>query len=117
MDNILLKFSNDPLAGRSRESVFQFLRERLKNRALVVYVFGSFAENNMNAASDIDLIIVCKTPLPFTERAGEFKDLFTSGIQFDILVYTPEEWRKIQNEKSVGFWKSVKSQMLEVTLR
>jgi predicted nucleotidyltransferase len=115
-NNVLVKFKNDPLAGYSREETVQYLREKLKNRAKEVYVFGSFAENKMTASSDIDLIIVNDVSDPFTERASKYKDLYDAGIQFDILVYTPSEWEKIQSEESVGFWKTVKSQLKIIPL-
>lgn len=112
--SILVKFYRDPLAGLSREDVFSLIKEKLKKRALAAYVFGSFAQGDMGSSSDIDIIIVCNTSLSFIGRPSEFKDLFDTGIQFDILVYTAQEWENIINEESVGFWKSVKEQMVKV---
>jgi predicted nucleotidyltransferase len=113
-ESILVKFKHDPLAGLSRDDVFSLLREKLANRALASYIFGSFAQGDPGTSSDIDLIVICETDLPFSERPSAFKDLFDTKIQFDILVYTAAEWTKIQTEESVGFWKTVKSQLIRI---
>ncbi len=41
-------------------------------------------------------------------------DLYDLGPQMDILVYTPEEFSRIMDKLPVGFWRSVKEQMVRL---
>lgn len=77
------------------------------------YAFGSFSKENEHYWSDIDLIIIHDTTAPFIERPREFFDLMDVGIPFDILVYTPVEFQKLQDEK-IGFWKEVQENLLQI---
>jgi len=84
--------------------VRDFLRERLQARGVVeAYLFGSFAEGKAGPWSDLDVVVVQGTDAPFVERAREFQDLFDLGVPVDVLVYTPDEFARLQGERS-GFW-------------
>lgn len=56
-----------------------------------IIVFGSLVTGNINEASDLDLLIVKETPLPFYERLREVALLCPLEIGADLLVYTPSE--------------------------
>ena len=66
-----------------------------------IILFGSFATNNHNQDSDLDLLIIKNTNLPRVKRGKEIrKQLWGIGIPVDIVVYTPEEiqeWENISN--------------------
>lgn len=56
-----------------------------------IILHGSLARGDWNRASDIDLIIVKDTELPFTERIGEVLGLCHTRMAVEPLVYTPTE--------------------------
>lgn len=107
MSAILEKNSRDPLYGYSVASFLATLKEKLHNRVQAAYLFGSFNTNEFHADSDIDLIIVKYTDLHFLERATEFFDLLDIVPTMYILVYTPDEFKRLTSEPSPGFWQSV----------
>lgn len=90
------------------DTIKAFLRQRLRRKGVrAAYLFGSIATRNASPWSDVDLIIVCDTTLPFVERPRDFWDLLDLGLPIDILVYTPEEFRQLWELPS-GFWKTVR---------
>lgn len=60
--------------------------------------FGSYARGDWGAGSDLDLIaIVEHSPQPF-ERRGLGWELEGLPVPAEILVYTIDEWSKMQNK-------------------
>jgi predicted nucleotidyltransferase len=88
---------------------------RLQGRVDRAYLFGSFGTEAFRVGSDIDLILVCDTGLPFVERARQFTDLYALYPRLDILVYTAAEL-EAQLKETVGFWASVKTNLRELPL-
>ena len=81
------------------------------------YLFGSVAAGTQNSDSDLDMIIVMDTPLPFFDRHQLFPELYRLGVSLDLLIYTPEEFKKLKSEgenSKVGFWSSVVKQMVKI---
>lgn len=64
-----------------------------------VIVFGSLATGHVHAWSDIDLIIVRQTSLPFLQRLHQMRELLQPRVGTDILVYTPEEFEALCQER------------------
>lgn len=89
------------------------LRTSLRGRVDRAYVFGSYGTDAFRPGSDIDLILVCDTELPFVERPRLFEDLYRIYPRLDLLVYTEEEFAQ-QLSESVGFWASVKAGLREL---
>lgn len=56
-----------------------------------IILHGSLVRGDWNRASDIDLIIVKDTNLPFIKRIGEVMDLCDTTMNVEPLIYTPEE--------------------------
>lgn len=56
-----------------------------------IVLHGSLTRGDWNRASDIDLIIVKETDLPFTKRISEVIDLCDTTMNVEPLIYTPEE--------------------------
>ncbi len=59
-----------------------------------IILFGSFAGNQATKDSDVDLLIVKRTSVPFYKRLAEVRKLVSSvrrGVPFDPIVVTPEE--------------------------
>lgn len=60
-----------------------------------VILFGSYAYGQPTKDSDIDIIVVKQTQLPFNKRAADIRrSLRGVKAPIDILVYTPEELSK-----------------------
>ena len=60
-----------------------------------VILFGSYAYGEPNRDSDIDIIVVKETQLPFNKRAADIRRSLRDIIApIDVLVYTPEEVNK-----------------------
>src|SRR6059036_1120597 len=80
--------------ARPMLSDLEELRRRIAphvRRARKVIAFGSVARGEADAWSDLDLIIVADTGLPFFERFKDFAGLYDVWPRLDLLVYTPEE--------------------------
>jgi len=78
------------------------LKEILRSRVDEAYLIGSYAEGSADDMSDVDLILICNTKKAWPDRGDEFNDLWNSLVELDLLIYTPEEW-KILQENSTPF--------------
>lgn len=59
-------------------------------------VFGSHARGEADAWSDLDLVVVAQTGLPFVDRFRALGALFdVSPCPLELLVYTPEEFSQM----------------------
>jgi predicted nucleotidyltransferase len=111
---ILIRVNRDPLFGLSKEEYLGKVRACLKGKVEEAYIFGSLARGESSRFSDIDILIVCNTGLPFVERAGRFHELLDIVPSTDILVYTREEFKKIMESDTSPFWKNVKESMKRI---
>ena len=114
MTDILVKSFRDPLFGMSPQEVVAYLRSTLTGRVREAYFFGSFARQEIHPDSDIDLLLVAETGLPFPERGFAFSDLRDRLPSLEIFVYTPEEFLKLVTDPSPGFWTSVVQEMIRI---
>ena len=70
------------------------------NNPQKIILFGSYATNNFNEHSDLDLLIIKETNLPSHKRGREIrKNLRGLKIPIDIVVYTPEEIKEWKEER------------------
>lgn len=76
-----------------------------KKSAEALYLVGSYARGKANAWSDLDLIAVLETDTPFPDRPRLFEELDTLGFPVDLLVYTPEEFARMEANPT-GFWRT-----------
>ncbi|WP_305044999.1 nucleotidyltransferase domain-containing protein [Geoalkalibacter sp.] len=104
-----------PVLERSRPkvSVLDFAPEELLARlraalarhdVVAAWLIGSCARGDARPWSDIDLILVCETALPFVERPRLFAALDDLGVPVDLLVYTPEEFAALEADPT-SFWR------------
>jgi predicted nucleotidyltransferase len=73
--------------------------ERLKKRIIEleqpekIILFGSRARGTATEDSDFDLLVISRSTLPRYQREVRLtRRLFGSGVAFDLLVLTPEEF-------------------------
>ncbi len=64
-----------------------------------VILFGSLAEGDVHEWSDIDLLIVKRTPKRTIDRILEVSQLIKPTMGIDLFVYTPDELAALVEEK------------------
>jgi predicted nucleotidyltransferase len=83
------------------EKAIDILLDGLKKyRPHKVILFGSMARGEADEQSDLDLIVIKDTQESFVERLETVAKLCPPGIHADILVYTPEEIRVMEEEEN-----------------
>ncbi len=60
-----------------------------------IIVFGPMATGNVHEWSDIDLVVVKDTSVPFAKRGVEIALMCRADVAVDSLVYTPAEFAKM----------------------
>lgn len=65
-----------------------------------VILFGSAARGEMDEYSDLDFVVIKQTNQVFLERLKEAALVVQAPGSIDILVYTPEEWQRMQEAES-----------------
>ena len=93
------------LAGsrrRYRELLAQspsVLVEKLKKQSGVIRVsaFGSYARGRADLFTDLDVLVIMDTALPFVERQQMLYRLLASPVDLDILCYTPQEFDSMKD--------------------
>jgi uncharacterized protein len=60
-----------------------------------IRVFGSAVGATIDEWSDLDIVVVMETDLPFLERLRHLQRLVRPRVAVDLLVYTPDEWAEI----------------------
>jgi uncharacterized protein len=84
-----------PERRRLAEDIFSRLSAYQPER---VILFGSFARNESDELSDIDLVIIKETDEDFFSRLRTVLRLLDLRSAIDILVYTPAEFRTMQEQ-------------------
>jgi predicted nucleotidyltransferase len=75
----------------------QIVVEHLRPERIIV--FGSFASGQVGEWSDLDVVVVAETDLPFLERLKQVILLVRPTVGMDIVVYTPEEWEYLKTSR------------------
>ena len=75
------------------------------DKFITAYVFGSVAAGTADEHSDIDVILVRDTALPFFDRVREIMDLRLEFGAADLLIYTPAELNEMLAEDGRHFFK------------
>ena len=63
---------------------------------LKVISFGSYARGKRDLFTDLDLIVIMETEKEFIHRTADLYQLLQGDVDLDLLVYTPEEFKKMQ---------------------
>lgn len=86
----------EPQASDKVRQIIQTLHPYQPDR---IYLFGSWARGEEDDLSDLDVVVVKSTPLPFFDRLREVLRLLPAELgAVDVLVYTPEEFAAMQRE-------------------
>jgi predicted nucleotidyltransferase len=91
------------LSGDELERVLAAIARAIVRRLAPerILLFGSFARGDQNRTSDVDLVVIAATALPFCDRIGEVLVACAdaaSPAPVEPLVYTPEEWARMLAE-------------------
>ncbi len=65
-----------------------------------IILFGSAARGDADEFSDLDFVVIKATNQSFLERMREVALMTTGPGAMDFFVYTPEEWARLQEQKS-----------------
>ena len=68
-----------------------------------IILFGSLASGRTSTWSDIDLAVIKKTRRRFIDRLKDALIVAQSKEALDVLVYTPEEVKSMENRQN-SFW-------------
>jgi predicted nucleotidyltransferase len=82
-----------------KSKVRRFINFLLPYQPEQVYLFGSWARGEEDELSDMDILVIKRTSVPFLARLKEVSRFFpakTGGM--DVLVYTPEEFARMKKE-------------------
>lgn len=88
----------------SREVVEQLIgqvaRDMAKLDPVKVILFGSFARGDYHEASDIDLLVIKETDVPFLRRGLEVLEAIDARVHIEPFVYTPQEVKQMVDDQN-----------------
>jgi predicted nucleotidyltransferase len=84
------------LLEKSLERIVALLIKEYRPEKIIL--FGSLATGEVSEVSDLDLLIVKDSPLPFYDRLREVALLCPLEVGADLLVYTPDEVEQASRE-------------------
>jgi predicted nucleotidyltransferase len=99
------RMKSDFILRTDRRKILQKEVEEFVDRIKKAYVpdkiilFGSVATGKAKENSDIDIIIIKETEKKFWERLREISKYCSREIGMDVLVYTPEEFEKLSQDR------------------
>lgn len=64
-----------------------------------IIVFGSYATGDIHEWSDLDIVVVAETDLPFYDRLKQVILLVRPAVGMDVVVYTPAEWEHLEDAR------------------
>jgi len=79
------------------EEAQRLTKEAAKMGALKVILFGSLARGTPTLSSDLDLLIVLDDKQDFLNRTASVYKRLKPRTGVDLLIYTPEEIKKMEN--------------------
>lgn len=83
-----------------QEELLRFLRVIVSQmKPHQVLLFGSLATDTVDEWSDLDLVVITDTTLPFYDRIKYVITQFRPRVGIDVLVYTPEEWDTLAKDR------------------
>ena len=65
-----------------------------------IILFGSYCTGQVSEWSDLDMIIIKETQVPFLDRIRRVLALLKPRVGVDVLVYTPREFERLSRERA-----------------
>lgn len=62
-----------------------------------IILFGSYSRGRRDLLTDLDVLVVMRTELPFLERLKTLYQMLVLPVDADILCYTPEEFEALKD--------------------
>ena len=83
------------------QSALQRVLEKLQAMPQVekVILIGSYASGRSDLFTDLDLVVVMTSEKDFVIRTAELYQELQAGVDMDLLVYTPEEFQCMKNQR------------------
>lgn len=78
------------------DRIINVLKSTYRPEKIILY--GSAAAGQTSPDSDLDIVVIKKTPSRFYDRIGEVLRLTRPTQAVDFLVYTPEEYESLKND-------------------
>ena len=60
-------------------------------------LFGSWVRGRRDLLTDLDLVVILESDLPFPDRAAALHRDLGLDVDADILAYTPGEWERVRH--------------------
>ena len=89
---------------KAKKAITQFRRHLIRHYAdAEAYLFGSYARGTWLEDSDLDVIVVSKefTDQTFAKRVESVRQLAPAEQAFEIIAYTPREFREAQKRSMI----------------
>lgn len=85
--------------SQALQDALQRILVQLRQMAEVerVILFGSYAAGRRDLFTDLDLLVVVNSSEDFVTRTARLRRRLRAGVDFDLLVYTPEEFTQMQD--------------------
>ena len=64
-----------------------------------IILFGSYSSGEISAWSDLDMVIIKETEASFLDRTRQVLELLKPQVGVDVLVYTPNEFKRLSRER------------------
>lgn len=108
VDTVLAQETSEPAVASPAEQRRARLEAELERFLAIVIdqmhperiiLFGSLVTGQVHEWSDLDLVVVAETELPFLERLRVISELLTPRVGTDVFVYTPNEWEHLRQTR------------------
>ncbi|HLJ69557.1 MAG TPA: nucleotidyltransferase domain-containing protein [Chloroflexota bacterium] len=60
-----------------------------------IILFGSLADGDVHEWSDLDIVLIVDSDLPFLRRPRAVLERVAPRVSMDLFVYTPAEWQEV----------------------
>ena len=89
----------------------ELVKLKMKYGAEKLILFGSYARGDFSEGSDLDVVLIKNTNKRFIDRIGDILKIYNGDIPLEPLVYTPEEFKKMEDR---DFIKTILKEGIEV---
>jgi predicted nucleotidyltransferase len=84
------------LLDQALERIVAFLSARPDVQTIIL--IGSYAAGQRDLFTDLDILVVMDSPLDYLARTDQLRAALQTGVDVDLLVYTPEEFEQLRDK-------------------